>query len=296
MQPQTHHKEITMKKRMCLWTAMIGAGLLASATPGVSQAGVIQVGTGGTTNPGTWTTGNPVVTDSFTAMTVVPANFGALYDSGTGRVGGGTVSGDLYYAFTSRSLDRAGDNLIPIGSAQYIPRSPGTSFAGGQLMGASPSLSVIQAKGNWALGYNIGIDGTGTNNYFNSPRIDMFPARVQLFEVHIHFNASANDTATIVMNAYDNLPGQRQPVATDVPTYTQTRTVSSADFSFNSFQFISGHADYNGVAAPNTRWLFSNVAFATGAGEASSYLLSPEPATLGLMALGGLMISIRRRK
>ena len=149
---------------------------------GILQAGVLQVGTGGgTTAPGAWTSGGTVCS-AFTALTVAPANFGALYDSASGTVGGGTVAGDLYYAFTARSLDRAGDTRLPTNSVAGYPYSPGTSFAGGQLVGTSPSLSVSQAYGNYAFGYNIGTNGTGPSTFFNNPRVDLAPARVALFE------------------------------------------------------------------------------------------------------------------
>jgi hypothetical protein len=260
------------------FTLLAGIVLFASLV----QAAVLQVGTGGgTTAPGTWTSGG-AVTNAFTALTVNPASFGTLFDSASGRVGGGTVSGDLYYAFTARSLDRAGDTRLPTNSVAGSPYNPGTSFAGGQLIGASPSLSVSQAFGNYAFGYNIGTNGTGPSTFFNNPRLDLAPARVALFEVHVQYNASANDSAVITMRLYDNLPAQRQPVASDVAVYTQTLNTASSDFSFDSFQFISGHMDAN-----STRWQFSNVAFAQNAGEASDYILThPASALQSVVQVG----------
>jgi len=248
-------------------TAGITGALLLS---GLAHSAVLQIGTGGgTTAPGAWASGD-AVSNAITALVVDPAQFGSLYDSASGRVGGGAVTGDLYYAFTARSLDRAGDSLLPAGSTAYAPYEPKTSFAGGQLVGAVPSLSVSQALGHYALGYNIGPNGSGQSAHFNNPRLDMAPARVALFEVHVHFNSDAADTATITMRLYDNLPGQRQPVSSDVAVYTQVLNTASSDFSFDSFQFISGHAD----AIPSTRWLFSPVVFAQSAGEAPDYLLA----------------------
>ncbi len=233
------------------------------------NAAVLQVGTGGgITLPGTWTSG-AAVSDAFTALTVTPVNFGSLYDSASGTVGGGTVTGDLYYAFTARSLDRAGDTRLPTNSVSGFPNFPGNSFAGGQLVGTALSLSVSQAFGNYAFGYNIGTNGNGPSTFFNTPRVDLAPARVALFEVHVQYNAAAADTATITVHLYDNLTAQRQPTASDVAAYTQTLTTANSDFSFNAFQFISGHSDANPA-----RWLFSNVVFAQNAGEASDYLLA----------------------
>lgn len=259
----------------------LAMGTILSAS--LARAAVLQVGTGGgTTAPGTWSSG-ATVSNAFTALTVVPGNFGSLYDSASGRVGGGTVAGDLYYAFTARSLDRAGDTRLPTNSVAGYPYNPGTSFAGGQLMGAAPSLSVGQALGNYAHGYNIGVSGSGTSAFFGNPRLDMAPARVALFEVHVQYNASANDTATITMRLYDNLTAQRQPVASDVAVYTQTLTTASSDFSFAAFQFISGHAD----TTPSTRWHFSNVVFAQNAGEASDYILThPASALQSVVQVG----------
>jgi len=269
-----------MVTRKICGTAGVWASVAVLAA-GVSRAEVLQVGGGGTTAPGAWTSGAPV-SNVITALTVVPANFGALYDSASGRVGGGTVAGDLYYAFTARSLDRAGDTRLPTNSVAGYPYSPDTSFAGGQLLGAEPSLSVSQAYGNYAFGYNIGTNGLGPNTFFNNPRVDLAPARVALFEVHLHFNASGNDTASITMRLYDNLPAQRQPVATDVASHTQTLNTASSDFAFDAFQFISGHADTR-----STRWHFSNVVFAENAGEASNYLLThPDRALDSVIQIG----------
>ena len=199
------HREslmITPSFHARLVTLATGAVLVA----GLAQAAVLQVGTGGgTTAPGVWTSG-AAVSNAFTALTVVPGNFGPLHDSASGKVGGGTVTGQLYYAFTARSLDRAGDTRLPTNSIAGYPYNPGTSFAGGQLVGASPSLSVSQALGNCAYGYNIGACGSGASTFFGNPRLDMAPARVALFEVHVQYNASASDNGTITMWLYDNHP------------------------------------------------------------------------------------------
>jgi len=116
---------------------LLTAGMSLSAT--FLQAAVLQVGTGGgMTSPGLWTSGG-VVTNAFIAMTVDADLFGTLYDSGNGTVGGGTVSGDLYYAFTARSLDRMGSTVYcPTNTSTAVPYTLGTSFAGGQLLGAGP--------------------------------------------------------------------------------------------------------------------------------------------------------------
>jgi hypothetical protein len=245
------------------------AGLSVPVT--LLHSAVIQVGTGGgVTSPGGWSSGD-VVTNAFTALTVDSGKFGILYDSASGCVGGGTVTGDLYYAFTARSLDRRGDPVYcPTNTSSAVPYDLGTSFAGGQLVGAAPSLNVGEARGRWAYSYNIGTNGSGSANEYSTPRQDPSPARAALFEVHVHYNSSAVDSATITMWTYDSLSGQRQPMTNDLATSTQTLATASSDFSFNQFQFISGHAD----ATPYTRWMFSNVVFAQNAGEAPNYLLT----------------------
>lgn len=236
----------------------------------VLQGAVLQVGTGGgMTAPAGWSSGDTAV-DAFTALTADPACFGSLYDAASGLVGGGAVSGDVYYAFSARSMDRTGANpYLPTNSAAGVPFGPGTSFAGGQLIGAAPSLNLGEALGFWACSYSVGTNGAGTCGDL-SPRRDVAPARAALFEVHLHFNASANDTAEVVVRYYDNLPGQRQPVASDVPDGVFTNALPSGDYAFSSFRFASGHSD----TTPYTRWLFSNVAFAGQPGEAAAYLLA----------------------
>ena len=257
-------------------------GTILSAS--LLRAAILQVGTGGgMTSPGSWASGT-TVTDAFNALTVDPARFGALYDSASGTVGGGTVGGDLYYAFTARSLDRQGDTVnCPTNTSTAVPYTLGSSFAGGQLVGATPSLSVGEAYGRWAHSYNIGTNGGGSTDQFPI-RKDPSPARVALFEVHVHYNGSAADNATITMWTYDCLPGQRQPTATDVAAWTQTVATVESDFSFDKFQFISGHAD----TTPYTRWRFSTVVFAQNAGEASDYLLANpvNPLSKSLIQLG----------
>lgn len=232
---------------------------------------VIQVGTGGgMTSPGDWSSGDPDVADAFTALVADAAKFGDLYDSASGYVGGGTVTGDLYYAFTARSMDRQGSApYCPTNMTSAAPYTLGTAFAGGQLVGSTPSLNVSEGRGRWAYSFNIGTNGTGSANEFPI-RKDPAPTRVALFEVHVHYNSSAVDNATVTIWTYDNLTGQRQPVTNDVATSTQTLATASSDFSFNTFQFSSGHAD----TTPLTRWLFSNVVFAQNAGEAPYYLLT----------------------
>lgn len=246
---------------------MAGAMAFAATLP----AAVIQVGTGGgTTSPGGWSSGGPDTVDAFTALVADAAKFGTLYDSASGYVGGGTVTGDLYYAFTARSMDRRGDPVYcPTNMSSAVPYDLGTAFAGGQLVGDTPSLNVGEGRGRWAYSFNVGTNGTGSANEFPI-RKDPAPARVALFEVHVHYNSSAVDDATVTIWTYDNLAGQRQPVTNDVATSTQTLATASSDFSFNKFQFSSGHAD----TRPCTRWLFSNVVFAQNAGEAPYYLLT----------------------
>lgn len=252
-----------MKKHV-LYAQITLVAIILFIVEGVFAA-ILQVGTiGGTTTP---PAGGPA-TNTIAALTVVPSNFGALYDSTSGMVGGGNVSGDLYYAFTARSLDRAGDTLLPQGSASKYPYDPSSAFAGGQLVGSSPSLSIGQAFGHFANGYNIGVGGSGPADHLKNPRLDIAPARVALYEVHLKFNASAADTATITMRFYDNLPFMRQPITSDI-VYTQQVISASGNFSFDRFQFTSGHINANPA-----RWNFSNVVFADSEGEASAYLLT----------------------
>ena len=101
---------------------------------------------------------------------------------------------------------------------------------------------------------------------------------MSLFEVRLTFNPSANDTATVVHYAFDNLPGQRQPTAADIPAHVRTLIVSG-DFSFDRFLFVTGHAE-----SKTTRWVFSNVVFTRDPATAALYLLDPPR---------GLLIAVR---
>jgi len=123
------------------------------------------------------------------------------------------------------------------------------------------------------MGWFTATNCTGGGDF--GPRIDTSTNRVSLFEVRLRFNPSGTDTAYVTHYVFDGLPGQRQPTASDTPAYMRSLAVIG-DFSFNKFQFITGHS-----SSVKTRWAFSNVVFTRDPGTAALYLLDPPPPPRG---------------
>ena len=143
--------------------------------------------------------------------------------------------GMFYYAFTARFAGSCGRHQtclrvvrpdIPIIREALLPVD--------NLWEVLPCWESVRGFGNYGIGYYKSAYGESDCGFFHR-RIDMCPARVMLYDVHIRFNASANDSASIVMYVFDNLPeGQWQPCATNIPSYTR-RVNTSGNYAFNLF-------------------------------------------------------------
>jgi len=249
-----------------------------------AQATLIQVGTGGTTNPTTGSSGT-LVTDSI-AVTLDQSAFAAvgLWDSASGTVGGGSIGGDLWYAFSATPLDRQGDTNLPTPTASGAA-SPDNSFGGAEtLKGGSVVDCLGQVFGWYAQSYTTGTPGSGGSGYDMSPRYDISPNRMATWLVHVTYGANGTDSISLSADLYDN------------GSTTKTATVAGAtsgDFAFDAFQFASGMS--NGGA---NRWTFSNVAFATTSAEALAGIAVPEPTSMILLgtAIFGLIAYARRKR
>jgi len=249
-----------------------------------AQATLIQVGTGGTTNPATGSSGT-LVTDTI-SVTLNQSAFAAvgLWDSASGTVGGGSISGDLWYAFSATPLDQQGDTNLPSGSTSGVT-APSNSFGGGEtLRGGSVVDCLGGAWGAYAQSYTMGSPGNGGSPIDISPRYDLSPRRMATWLVHVAYG-NGSDTINLSAALYDN----------GSTTATTTLTSStSGDLSFNGFQFASGMTSGNA-----NRWTFSNVAFATTSAEALAGIAIPEPTSIlmfGTAIFGLIAYAWRKRK
>jgi len=196
-----------------------------------------------------------------------------LWDAGSSKVGGGSISGTLYIAFIARLLDREGDsNYIPNppGAVGGLP-TPGNSFGSGEIAnGTSQIIGIGNRWPNWAYSTH---SHSGDGDL--SPRSDPSPNNPMTFLLQIDFNPGVNDD--MFVTGYDV-----------VGTPHTKNIVGVEDLSFNAWQFRAGNA--------NVTWEFSQVGFATTAAEALANV--PEPSTLLLAALGllGLLARGRRRR
>ena len=229
------------------------------------HADLIQVASGGTTSP-SGTEDRIDVTLDTTAFASV-----GLWDAASSTVGGGSIDGDLYYAFIARPLNREG-------GANYIPDPPGavgglptpSSARGGGVI--SRGSTDVLGVGDNSSAYAYSTFGDLTGNADLSNRLDLSPNLPVTFLVHVDYNASAADTV--------NVTGT-------IPYHTTEHTRStSGDASFDLFRFMSD--------ASNNGWEFSSVAFATTAEEALEAI--PEPSTLLLGFIGLAMLAWGRRR
>jgi hypothetical protein len=106
------------------------------ALPSLSHGALIQLGDRYTTNPGLSPGGGGVNDMSILTLDTAAFTTAGLWDSVSNTVGGGTVSGTLYIAFTARALDRQS------GSPSFFPSglttlpgfaAPNNSYGGGEL-------------------------------------------------------------------------------------------------------------------------------------------------------------------
>jgi len=246
------------------------------ALPSLSQAALIQLGDRYTTNPGLSPGGTVFDVNILTLDTAAFVSAG-LWDSVSNTVGGGTVSGTLYIAFTARALDRQS------GSPSFFPSglttlpgfaTPNSSFGGGELWrgGSSPIVGIGNFWNAWAYS-SYGLGGEGDL----SPRIDVHPQATITFLAELIFNPSGTDTVNIT--AFYGSPF--------APISTHTRTVTG-DASFSTWRFRSGHDS----TTANNRWAFSNSAFATT--REAALLAVPEPRSLPVFGLLALALTRRR--
>lgn len=277
-----------MKTAIRCWLV---AGIVAIGVLPV-RAAVLFNATGGTTTPGAWTSGNYVTDQINYAMSSAQAAFqsAGLWDSGTSTVGGGSVTGTLYYAFFARPLDREGDTRLPGGASHNGSlQFPGNSFGGGMLLnGTTPQLNIDQYPGYYAHSYFRGSpDAPSGGGDMTGTRYDLSPNRLDLVQVTVQYTGSGNANVTILDTYYDN--GSSTPYASN------TTTLTNVPASFDTFAFISGHKD-----AYANRWSFdgdtsfagstSAIAFATTAAEAYNTITAvPEPSTIVMFVGCGLL-------
>lgn len=237
--------------------------ILVVATAPVSKAAVIQVSTGGTTDPGL--SGGGTISDLISIAVDQPAfTTATLWDGGTSTVGGGSVAGSLVIAFEMTPLDRA-----PSGGVG----TPTNAFSGGQLYNNNgEKLALGNSWAAWAYSYF----GSGSGDVNGGGNLLLSVNTPILGIMNITYNAGADDNVTIKVS--------------DDGGATYHTAALTGDYSFDEFRLRSGHDS----ATANNRWEWSNVAFATG--EAEAIAAVPEPSSTALLGLGGLVLMLRHRK
>ncbi len=184
-----------------------------------------------------------------------------------GKIGGTNVSGTLYYSFLAKVL--ATD--LPDGS---------NDFAGFQLYnGGSEGLGVGNNWNAWAFS-TFGPGGEGDLVRPSDNTYLLVDSATHLFVVKIQFNAGGNDDMTIYMD----------PSLADVEA-NQPNTVWRRSATGNAM--FDGIALRSGSSNNDNSWQFDEVRFGTSWNDV---VVVPEPAGLGLAAIGALGLLARRRR
>ncbi len=227
-------------------------------------------------------------------------------DSGTITIGGSGSNFDPSAA--NWSLNVTGGKLDATG-ATYGFRLGSASFNGvGEAAKATQSSGTVEVGGQGLqIGSGSGSTAAGTS-YADSYTLSGGTLTLALLK----FGAVANTTAEF------NLSGGTVTVNTNTISFAQGTSVGTSDFNFETgngvlilkdasgttpwtFTTLTGIANssflVNGTAATSGELTFAADTNLSGYTDISlAQTNTPEPATVGLLAIGGLALVVRRRK
>jgi len=228
-------------------------------------------------------------------------------DSGTITVGGN--SSNFYSSSVGWSLNVTGGTLDATG-ATYGLRLGSASFSGsGEAATATQSGGTVDVGG---LGLQIG-SGSGSTAAGTSYTDSYTLSNGTLALASLKFGAVANTIAEF------NLSGGTVTVNTNTISFAKGTSIGTSDFNFETgsgmlvlkdsgstptpwdFSTLTGIANssflVNGAAATSSELTFAADTSLSGYTDISLVPASvPDPATFGLVAIGGLALLVRRRK
>jgi hypothetical protein len=231
---------------------------------------------GGLVHPTLFTSGGMLTTNGnggWGTRTILDTSPGsALNTAGLvgsdGKIGGNDVDGTLYYSFLARS-NRATNS--------------GSSFAGAQLYRDGGEVFGV---GNFWQAWAYSTYGVGENTDLNSANHEpgvlyehVENGATHLFVVRIDYKANADDYLTVWLDPKVEIDEWSQDPA--LRTF-----IGLGNAAFDAFHFRSGNSDNS--------WDYDELRFGTSWRSVLPQI--PEPATLSLLALGGLGLLARRKR
>ena len=196
---------------------------------------------------------------------------------------GAMVSFDLSVEFSEATP--------PVGEAPWLNATFDDEGSSGSvvLTLTTPNLTGVECVSNWIFNLDTNLDPTALvfssptkTGSFNNPGINTgtnsfnAAAGVGYFDIEIIFETGGGLDARFGVG--------------DAVEYTITTTEIGASLTADSFDFLSEFAGSHGPF-PTAAHVQS-----IGDNEDSGWTTVPEPATLSLLAIGGVLLLIRRRK
>jgi len=211
----------------------------------------LPVSGGKRTTPGTGDAG----TDTFSLGAVAGSAWDKanLYDGVSGLIGGGDVSGVLYFGALVRAHNAVSaateykitTNPPPYGTEAFVlVTRPGLSSSGAVAMGNAWSPWAYSIGGAFASGSADLVQMTTNQNTYVS-----YDTKVHMLVAKITFKAGDTDSVTVWLDP--------NPDAGDAQAWDIRRSMQTGNFSFNQLAYRSGNL------GELSSWDFDEVRFAT---------------------------------
>lgn len=196
--------------------------------------------------------------------------FGSLYDSASGTIGGGSVSGSVYVRVDA-GIATTQDPTFFAGYGWFGLRR-GSALAVEELNNGSSGNNALCVGKEWSHTGFSGIaatPGTGDGwNHFNLNPNGIANQSTHTFVMKISYAAGAADSVSIYEDPL-------VAAESGQPSSLITTLTGVGDLSFDSFLLRCGNK--------GTNWNFDNVKFGASFADVTAV---PEPATVTMLALG----------